>query len=186
MSGARGSRTGWWAALGDWSVDRVRLAALALAASLATGALLAVVDPGGGFGSRGLLYAGVTSLALFLPAGVAAQVVLGQILIAALLIGGEGIDVVLLLPAMAGVVATAELLAVVARLDTPVRREAGGALRRAGSAAALGGGVFVGVGLAGAIPGPAGLLAVLLASGACVLLAARLARGADRPDDVRA
>lgn len=163
--------------LGDWSLDRVRLAVLALAAALATGAVLAVVDPEGGFGWGGLLYLGVTSLALFFPAGVAAQVVLGQILIASLLIGGEGIDLVLLLPAMAGVVATAELLAVVARLDTPVRRDAEGTLRGASAAAALGGGVFLVVGLSGAIPGPAGLLGVLLASGACVLLATRLVGG---------
>jgi hypothetical protein len=179
MTGTSGSGAASWAALGTWWASRLRLAAWALAASLATGALLAAVDPAVGFGPRGPLYVGVTGLALFFPAAIAAQVVLGQVLIASLVIGGEGVDLILLVPAMAGVVATAELLAVVARLDAPVRREAEGALRGAGSAAALGGGVFCVVALTGAIPGPAGLLAVLLAAGACIVLAAQLVRRAD-------
>ena len=64
----------------------------------------------------------------------------------------------------------------VARLDTPLSSDPRDALPRAGLAAVIGGGVFGAVMLVSAVPGPTGLVAVGLASGARVLLATRLVR----------
>ena len=94
--------------------------------------------------------------------------------------GPDGLAPSMLVPAIAGVVATAELLAVVARLDTQLERDPGDYLSRTAVAALVGGGVFGAVGLLSGIPGPTGLVAVGLASGACVLLATMLA-GKGRP-----
>jgi hypothetical protein len=69
------------------------------------------------------------------------------------------------------VVATAELLAVVARLDSPVERRPRGVLRRAATATLTGAGAFMVVFVAAVgLPGPSGLAAVVLASAACLVL----------------
>ena len=116
----------------------------------------------------------ITTIALLLPAGVAFQVITGQALVAGLLLAENGPASVLLVPVVAGVVVTAELLADVARLDTPLRRDLTGAAASAGRAAVVAGGVFGAVMPVGGLPGPTGVLAVVVASGACVLMAARL------------
>jgi hypothetical protein len=161
--------------LGVWSAARLRLAGLAITSSLATGVLISILA-GSGLWSLGAgVYLAATGLGLLVPAGIAAQVVAAQVLVASLLLRADGPSVLLLAPAVAGAIVTAELLTSVARLDMPIGREASEALPGAGFAAALGGAVFVTVVLAGAASGPGGLLAVALASGACVVLAARLA-----------
>lgn len=159
-----------------WRRPRRQVAAWAVLSAVATGALLVLLDPlGRTLGPA--VYALVTVAAVFFPAGIAVQVVTGQVLVAGFILAPTGPDVLLLVPLVAGVVVTAELLAVVARLDTPVPCEPGGVAERAGQAAAIGGGTFVAVVLVSGVPGPTGILAVVLASGACVLLAGRLVRG---------
>jgi len=159
----------------NWSGARIRVAAAAVLVSAATGAV--TVGVGGSteqFYGAGL-YVAVAALAAFMPPVIAIQVVGGQALVASLLMSQGGWTLLLLVPSVAGVVATAELLAVVARLDSPIWRESGHTVSAAGRAAVMGAGVFGAVALVGAIPGPTGLLAVVLASGACVVLARRLA-----------
>lgn len=80
------------------------------------------------------------------------------------------------LPIVGGGVATAELLAVVARLDVPIERNPGDAVRRVGLAAVIGGGVFGVVALAGGLPGPTGLVAIAVSARACIVLARLLVR----------
>jgi peptidoglycan/LPS O-acetylase OafA/YrhL len=82
-------------------------------------------------------------------------------------------------------VATAELLAGAARLNMPIERDGREDLRRAGLAAVAGAGVFGAVALVGTLPGPTGLVAVALASGACIVLALLLVRSEPnkRPSD---
>ena len=138
--------------------------------AIATGALGGVLGGSGqAFGAG--LYVFITVAALFLPAGIAVQVITGQALVASLLLRQDGPDPLLLVPVVAGVVATAELLAVVARLDTPLTRDPTDAAARAGRSAAIGGGVFGAVMLVSGLPGPAGPVAVVLASAACVVVA---------------
>jgi hypothetical protein len=156
-----------------WSPARIRLAALAVLTSMATAALVAAL--GAGRPASVGLYVLVTVTALVLPAAVTVQVVVGQALVGQLLLGTGGADLLFAVPALAGVVAAAELLAVVARLDPPLRRGPVGALTRVGMAAAGGAAVFGVVLLMTGLPGPTGLLAVVLAAGACGVLAARMA-----------
>lgn len=159
--------------LGVWSPARWRCAVWAVLTAAATGTLAFVLDPSGQVLGPAL-YVVVATGAILVPAGVAAQVMGGQLLLGSLLVGQGGPDPLLLLPSVAGVVATAELLAVVARLDTPLARGAPDAFGRAGLAAAVGVGAFAAVVLAGDLPGPTGLLAVVLASGAVAAVAARM------------
>lgn len=114
-------------------------------------------------------------LALFSPAAITAQVIGGQLLIGSLLLRDDAPSAILILLMVISVVATAELLAIAARLANPIERDARGDLRGAALAAAIAGGVFGVMLLVGVLPGPAGLpsgmLAIGVASGACVLLA---------------
>jgi hypothetical protein len=151
------------------------MAAVAVAAALSTGAISAAIAGPGRHFSGAAVYVAVTVLALFSPAAVTVQVIVGQLLVATLLLGGPR-DPLLLVPVVAGIVVTAELLAVVARLDTPIERDPGEVLRPAGLAAVIAGAVFGVVALVGGVPGPTGILAVVLACGACVVLATRLAQ----------
>ncbi len=163
-----------------WSPTRRRLASLALLAAAMTGVVGTVLDGSGSYIYGAGAYVMIVVLALFVPAAIAVQVIAGQVLVGGLLLGLDGTAVLMLVPAFAGVVATAELLAMVAWLDTPVQRDPGDALPRAGLAALIGGGVFGAVTLASGLPGPGGLVAVVLASAACVVLATRLVRNAAR------
>lgn len=79
-----------------------------------------------------------------------------------------------LVPLIASVVATAELLAMVARLSGSRARDAKADFRRAGAATLLGA-VFAVVAFVGSRTGSVGFLPVVLASGACILLATALA-----------
>jgi hypothetical protein len=121
-------------------------------------------------------YLALVVLALFVPPAVTAQVVGGQTLMAGLLVGPEGPAPLLLVPAVFGVVVTAEMLADVARMDTPFESHPRHDLLRSGVSALIGGGVFAAVALVGTLPGPEGIGAVVLASGICVVLALVLVR----------
>ena len=156
--------------MGAWPAARQRYAALAGLAATSTWALLVTLDPAWSlFGPS--IYLLLTVGALFLPAAIAVQVVVGQLLLAGLLLSTTGPEPLLLMPVMGGVVASAELLAVVARLDSPLERDPAGAPSRVAGAAVLGAGIFGAVLLMGWIPGPTGLLALALAAGTLALLA---------------
>jgi hypothetical protein len=157
---------------------RTRLIGAALATAVATG--LVVVSLGASsdhaWGAAG--YLAVVGFAVLAPGAIWAQVVAGQLLAGGLLLGPEGLPWWLLVPVVASVVATAEILGVVARLDSVVPRAPADDLRRAGWSTLVGGVAFAVVALAGALPGPRGLVAVGVASAACVAVAALLL---DRP-----
>lgn len=121
------------------------------------------------------IYVLTALLALFFPAAIAVQVILGQALVGALLVGLSPPLVPALVLLVAGVILNAEVLAVVARMDTSIDSDPREDLPRAGQAALIGGCVF-GVALVlTRIPGPTGLMAVLLASLAVMGLAAMMA-----------
>lgn len=158
-----------------WSPDRLRYAVLSvLVAALTSAIVVGVLGPGSG--AYGLAYVGLAALAVFLPAAITAQVVGGQALVGMLFLVRDGAALTMAVPLVATVVVTAELLAVVARLDTALPRGPGDALARTGRASVLAGAVFAGAILVSAAPGPTGILAVGLASAACLVLALRLAR----------
>lgn len=156
--------------------SRRRLGSLALLCATLTGA--AVAGLGGSVPQLygGLVYLGIAAVSLRAPGAIATQVVVGQLLVASLLVGPGAPHPLLALPLVAGVVATAELLGGLHRLDKPLEREAGGDLRGIGTAVAVAGSAYGAVALLGAIPGPTGLLAVALASAACVGMALLFAR----------
>jgi hypothetical protein len=165
----RGRRAAaWWPA-------RRRLALMAVATAALTAAAVAALGASDTHALAAGLYMLVAVAAVFLPDAIPVQVIGGQLLAASLLVGGS-VDLLLLLPVVAGVVATAELLAVVGRMDAPGERDPRADVRRAGGATGLAAAVFGAVALVGRVPGPTGLLAVVLASAACAGLAIVLAR----------
>jgi hypothetical protein len=170
----------WRAQEATWSPARVRFAMLTVGVAIATVGL--VVALGGGRVVGITLYMIVTLAALFLPAAIAIQVGLGQLLVGQLLLGAGSVDPLLAVPAFAGVVAGAELLAVVAWLDSPLRRQPTDAGANTGRAVGLAAVVFGSVLLLVDFPGPTGILAVVLASAACGILAGRLARTAPQEE----
>ena len=164
--------------MNTWWPARQGLAAFAVFAAILTGTFGAALGGSGGHAFLAGAYVVAAAVALFYPAAIAVQVIGGQVLLGSLLVGSEGTAPLLLVPAVAGVVVTAELLAVVARLDTQLERDPGDDLPRAGLAAVIGGAVFGAVVLVSGFPGPIGLVAVGLASGACVVLATLLVSNA--------
>lgn len=154
------------------------MAALAVASALATAATGSALGGSVLHLYGGAAYVGLAGLALAAPAAITAQVVTGQLLVGSLLLMPDGPAPLLLLPLVATVVITAELLGVAARLDLPLQRPAGEDLRRSVIAAVTGGAAYGGVVLAAALPGPSGLRGIALASAACVALAVVLVRGA--------
>lgn len=164
----------------NWSPDRLRHAVLGVLVAVFT-ATVVVGALGPGSGIYGLTYVALAALAVFFPAVITAQVIGGQALIGLLFLVHEGAAPTLAVPLVATVVVTAELLAVVARLDTGLPRRAGDALARTGRAAVLAGAVFAAATLVSGAPGPTGIVAVGLGSMACVALAVRLARSSREP-----
>ncbi len=156
----------WWPA-------RRRLGLLAL---LVAGlvAVSAMVPAGPGWrDDLALAYVVLTGMALFYPAAIAVQVLAGQALVGSFLLGpgAGGVEPLVLALGVGAMVAAAELLAVVARLDSPVERRPRRVLQGVATAALVGAGAFIAVlGAAAGLPGPTGLAAVVLASAACVVL----------------
>lgn len=165
--------TTWWPA-------RRRLAALGVLMAALTGAAGAVLGASDWHVYGAGAYVVIAVVALFFSGGITAQVIAGQVLAGSLLSGLDGAAALLLLPMVAGVVLTAELLAVVARLDTPLEPDPTRDLQGAALATLTGGGVFGAVVLVGHLPGPTGLTAIALASGACGLLAILLVENSRR------
>ena len=163
--------------MSTWSPARRRFAAFAVLTATVTGALVVGLD-GSGQLFAASAYVVITVAALFLPAGIAVQVITGQVLVANLLLGQDGPDPLLLMPVVAGVVVTAEQLAMVARFDTPIPRDHTDVSANAWLAAAIGGGVFGAVMLVSGVSGPISLVGVVAASGACIGIAALLMRDA--------
>ena len=171
-------RSGRGATGGTWSPSRRRIALAAVLAAIVTGAVGTVLAGSSDYIPGAIAYVMVTVFAAFVPPAITAQVIVGQMLVGSLLLGQDGPASLMLMPAFAGVVATTELLASVAWLDTPLRRTSSSALPGAGRAALVGGGVFGAVMLVTGLPGPGGLVAVCLAAGACIVLAGRLVKDA--------
>lgn len=165
--------TGWWPA-------RRRLAALAVATAMLTAAASVMLGGPGRYGFE-VAYVGIAVVATFLPAAITLQVIVGQLLLARLLVEGSGGAALTLVPLMAGIVVTAELLAVVARLDMPLERDPRGVYTEVGLAAVVAGGVFCLVLAVGDLPGPGGLVAICVGSGACVVLATLMPRPRSEP-----
>ncbi len=153
---------------------RTRLIAAALLLAVATGvvALSLGATPNHAWGAFG--YVAVVGFAVLAPGAIWAQVLAGQLLAGSLLLGPGRLPWWVVVPIVASVIATAEVLGVVARLNAVVPRAPADDLRRAGQATLIGGAVFALVAFAGALPGPRGILAVALASAASVSVAALL------------
>lgn len=153
-----------------------RVAAGAVLTTLLTGAAAAVLGASAWHVYGAVAYIGVAILALFSPNAIIAQVIGGQLLAGSLLLASDGAPgAIPIMMIVIGLVATAELLAIAARLAIPIERDARDDLRRAAIAAAIAGGVFGVMLLVGRLPGPTGLptgiLAIGVAAGACVVLA---------------
>lgn len=159
----------------SWRPARRRFAALALVTATLTATAGAVLGGAGAHMSLSFLYVALVAVALLYPAAIAAQVVGGQVLVGTILAGAVRPPLLLSLAMLAGIVATAELLAVVARLDTPIEADPTDELPRIGLASLAGAAIFAAVLLASGLPGPGGLVAVALASAACLVLAGMLA-----------
>ena len=163
---------------------RRRLIGAALVTAVATGVVTVSLGATGNHAWAAAGYLAVVGFAVLAPGAIWAQVIAGQALVGGLLLGPAGRPWWLLLPLVASVVATAEILAVVARLDSVVPRAPADDLRRAGRATLVGSLVFAVVAFAGALPGPGGLFAVALASGACAAVAALLLDRSERGPDL--
>lgn len=160
-----------------WWPERRRAAVLALVSAVATGATAGALGGPGWHLYGGAAYVVLVGLALLAPAAITAQVIGGQLLVGSVLLAPDGPAPLYVLPLVATVVLTAELLGVAARLDLPFRRAAGEDLRRTAVAAVIGGAAYAVVVLAAALPGPSGLMGIGLASAACILLAVVVVRG---------
>lgn len=147
--------------------------ALAWMAALVTGALAVAADPGAGRLLAGLLYAVAATAALVQPIAMTVQTVLGMGLAASLILSG-GAEPLVVASVVAGTVFSAELLGVYWTESLPLERE-----RRLPAAPGVGPvvvsvGVYGLVVLAGSLPGPTGIGAVLLGAAATVAAAALL------------
>jgi hypothetical protein len=147
------------------------MAALALCSAILTGTGVVWLGGPEAYARLAAAWILIAAVGLFWPTAMTVVVVGGQMLTGMLLLGPTPVRLLPLVLAMAGVVATAELLGLVDRLNTPLERGARSELNRAGASAVVGGVVFAAVVAVGKLPGPTGLVAVALASGACVVLA---------------
>lgn len=158
-----------------WRVRR-RIAGLAFVSALATVFAASAMGTSPTLAWLGGIYLGLTAAAIGAPTVIVAQVALGQVIAASLLVAGDGSPVLLLVPIIAGVIATAELLAITARMASPLDYRPGRDLRRAAAAVLIGAVVFTGVSAVRGAPGPTGLAAIGLASAACIGIALLLVR----------
>lgn len=157
--------------MSTWRPARQALGASAILVAALTAAVGVWLGGSGWHLFGAYTYVLIALLGLFSPAAIAVQVICGQVLVGSLLVAQDGPPHLLLAAVVASVIVTAELLAVVARMDTPLASDPRDDLPRAGTAALMGGGVFAVVLLLSGVPGPTGIVAVALASGACVVLA---------------
>lgn len=158
-----------------------RIAVVAVIVAVLTAAA-AVALGGSAFAFRAFVYLAVAAIAMILPALIVVQVILGVLLVAGMQLHPAGPTPLLLLPVVAGVIATAELLAVAARVRASFSRDAGEDLRRAWISALIGAVVFGAVALVAGFPGPGGFIAVVLASAACATVAVLLVSGVEKDE----
>ena len=125
-------------------------------------------------------YVAIALAALSAPPLITVQVIAGQLLVASLLLRPEAPPFPVLLTMVTAVVATAELLALVARIRTSVDFGPREEVHRVARSAGVGGVVFGLVVLLGRVPGPTGIAAIGLASAACIIVAVVLASDAGR------
>lgn len=153
-----------------WHRPRRRLAAIAVLIALLT-ALAGALSLGTHGQLYGIAYVAIAIMAVFTPSWIPAQVVAGELLAAMSLFAPNRLALLTIVGMIAGVIASAELLAAIARMDLPLDGGTANAMRRSAFAAVAGGSTFVAVTLVARLPGPSGLFAVTSASAACVLLA---------------
>ena len=159
---------------------RWRLVGVALGSAIATAGVVAALTGTTAAAIGGVLYVVLAAVAVVLPAAILGQVLYGQLMLVALLVGPAQVDLLEAVSLMAGVIVTAELLAEAAWLDTALPRESPQALPIAAHSALLGAAVFGLVLLSGAVPGPGGVVSVGLAAGSCAVVAMVVLRGAER------
>jgi hypothetical protein len=128
-----------------------------------------------------LAYVVATAIATSSPGAIAGQVVVGFGLAWGALQALDGLAVLALVPLMVGVVSTAELLGVVARLGIIVERAAGSDLPRVLAAAGLTAVLSAATLSIGLLDVPGGFMGTVLAAGACAVLAAVLVAGRTQP-----
>jgi len=160
--------------MSTWKPARQALAASAILIAVLTGTLDVWLGGSGWHLFGASTYLLIALVALFSPAAIAVQVVCGQVLVGSLLVSQNVPQILLLVPLITGIIVTAELLAAVARMDTPLDSDSRDDLPRAGAAGLMGGSIFVVVLLLSRLPGPTGMVAIALASGALVVLATLL------------
>jgi hypothetical protein len=167
-----------------WPPERLTVALLTTLAAGATAVAGAIVGPKW-TAAVGGLHLAVTLFALVLPAALPFQVGVGLVLACSALVDpgnyvvGDDVTVVGVVPLVVGVVATAELLGLSAQMGIVIPRDPMAGLGRVAIATAVAA-VASSLTLAvGALDGPTGLLATLLAVVGCLGFVALLLR----PDD---
>lgn len=153
----------------------------AIATACATGSTAALI--GGTMIHRyaAVSYMAIVAAAIITPRAIAPQLIAGQLLAALAL--ATGTPLLGLLPVIAGIIITTELLGLVARLDTPLGGLITPGLGRIVLVVFIGAAVFAAVSILGPLPGPAGFLAVALASATCFGLGLLLVRYHPARDD---
>lgn len=146
---------------------------VAWASTLITAVLAVSPDPSSTRVVAGLVYVAAGTAALVRPIAVTIQTVLGMGLAASLILSGRA-DPLFIVPVVAGTILAAELLGHYWTESLPFKPE-----RHSSAAAAVGpvlvaGGVYALVLMAGSLPGPTGMGAVLLAAAATIAAAASL------------
>lgn len=164
-----------------WRPPRRLRALLAIMVATLTVGIGAVLRESDGQLCFGLAYVALTTFALFYPPAILAQVIGGQAFAGTFLLASGKPPLPPIVVMVAAVVATAELLTSVARMDTPIKANTRGDFRRVVLTATAGGGLFAVATQVGGVPGLHGLLAVSLASAVCILLAGVLAAHGQRP-----
>lgn len=154
-----------------WSPARRRLAALAICTAILTATGAVWIGGSESYARGAFAYILVAAFGVFAPSAITVQVIAGEILAGSLLLGPGAARLGPLALVVAGVLATAELLALVGRLGTPLERGAREELNRAGISAVVGGLVFLVVVAVGRFPGPGGIVAVIFGAAACLVLA---------------
>ncbi len=159
-----------------WSGVRLRFAGYAAAATALTVfvVLTSPIDATLGYGVAG--YSALVALAIFVPAAITPQVIAGELLAGVLWLQGGDAAAVSALLVIGAVVATAELLAEVARLDSPLGRRPSGALGRVGAAVAIACVVFALLALVGELPGVTGVVGVAVGAAVCTWVAVGFVR----------
>lgn len=155
----------------NWWPIRKRLAAFAVILAVMTVLVAAAATGSAAIRILGLGYIALAAGALLLPAAITVQVLGGQFLVGAMILGPGGAGARLwAIPVFVMVVGTAELLTIVARLDSVFERDPAGDYRAATQSALLAGLVFGAVLLMARLPGPGGLIGVVTSAIACTLL----------------